>query len=237
MKMHYIFTLLLTLMVGILGAQTPWAIQHSRNDAPLKMVAASSGEELQAKAGISLRNLWIGSSVLWSVDENAPIESPGVNGSLLYTLYEHDRFGFPLWGNISLNDNGEIETPDEGVSIGAYPWYELQSTSAFTLVLHGGVGYRRFSPGEGLEDATEIKLMAGLEAAINTSGGLPTTLSVAPVYLLGQGDLPNTTALEITGILPIGNGLGFMAEGNFPFDDDAETNGQFRLGVLINGRL
>lgn len=237
MKMSYFFSLLLTLVVGMLSAQTPWAIQHSRNDAPLKTYEVSKSEDGSvALAGISLRNLWIGSSVLWSVDEEAPIESPGVNGSLIYTVYEHDRFGFPLWGNISLNDNGEIETPDEGVSLGAYPWYELSSNGTFTLILHGGVGYRRYTGAEDI-DLTEIKLTAGLEAAINTGGGLPTTLSVAPVYLLGQGDLPNTSALEITGILPIGNGLGFMAEGTFPFDDDATTNGLFRLGILVNGRL
>lgn len=232
-KKNYILMFLLAMMVSLVSAQNPWSITHSRNDVPAASFAKQENGGY-AQAGVSLRNLWIGSSVLWNVDDNAPIESPGVNGSLLYTLYSNERFALPIWGTIGLNSPDSLLSPDDGVAIGLYPWYELSSTGAFSLVLHGGVGYRRYTAESG--DLTEVKLMAGLEVAISPNGGLPTTLSIAPVYRLNQGDLPNRTALEITGILPIGNGLGFMAEGNFPFDNDVEKS-LFRLGVLVNGKL
>jgi hypothetical protein len=175
--------------------------------------------------------------VVWNVDEDAPIESPGVNGSLLYTVYSTERFGLPVWGNISLADGAGIYNPDEGVTVGVYPWYELNKEEAFTLIAHGGVGYRRYTAEDGLDkyNTTEIKIHGGLEVAMSPGGGLPVTLSVAPVYRMQVGDLPDGTTLEITGILPIGNGLGLLAEGDFPFDGDVGS--QFRMGVVINGRL
>lgn len=236
MKKLILFMMLLTLSVGLATGQTPWSITHSRNDEPVRAVKTQEGVTVQ-QAGVSLKNLWIGSSVLWNLDEEASIEAPGVNGTLMYTAYSNERFGLPIYGNIALGQDGPIWNPDEGVTLGLYPWYELGQSNGFTLIAHGGVGYRRYTDKDGLEDVdvTEIKIFGGLEVALSPGGGLPLTVSVAPVYRMNQGMRPDGTTLEVTGILPMGNGLGLMAEGDFPFDGD--TGSLFRMGILVNGRL
>lgn len=241
MKKQYFLMMLFSLMSLFAVGQSPWAITHSRTDADLVVVKISDvGAAVTSSKAVSLRNLWIGSSVLWNVDENAPIESPGIKGTLLYTAYENEKLSIPIVGNISLNDSGGVDVPDEGISLGVYPNYAVQTNSSFALVVHGGVGYRRYSDEQAeLSDLTELKILGGIEMALFMGSGLPVTLNVGPVHRFRQGDLPNSTSLDITGILPLGNGLGFLVDGSFPFgENDVDAgNSLLRMGIIVNGRL
>ncbi len=243
MKSLYSLFAMLALMLAFslpAAAQSAWAITHShKTEYETVDVTYVDGPGSQAivterAAVISFKNLWLGTTAIWSVDRDNPIESPSINGKILYSLYNSDHFSFPLVGNLSLRDNGDIETPDEGLTIGAYPWLQVSSGDKFNVILHAGVGYRRFTDPDSI-DQTELKLLGGVEAAFITIGDRPATLNISPVFTMGQNNLPNRTALEVTGIFPIAEGFGAMAQVDFPFGDNAEKS-LFRLGVLAVAR-
>jgi hypothetical protein len=107
------------------------------------------------------------------------------------------------------------------------------------LLAHGGIGYKVIAKGvlAGIEPPQQIRLLGGLEAAFfSENGTLPTTLSVTPVYMYNtNATVGNQSALEITGIMPISNGLGFLVDVQVPFDSGAD--GIYRFGIIINGQL
>lgn len=238
MKKFLFICLLSVMSFAGLFAQSPYSITNSHGTTSNTQILDDGTSTRSA----SLRNVWWGSKVLYSFDETKPIdESFFFSSKILYTPVFGDRFAVPVVGAAGLGEgSGDILNPDAGVNVGIYPWYLLTNDveSRLTLVLHGGIGYKVLTAEvpEGAEAPQQIKLVGGLEAAFASNEGLPTTLSVTPVYFLNtNATVGNFGALEITGILPIANGLGILAEGSFPFDQSFD--GQFRLGVIINGKL
>jgi hypothetical protein len=219
-------------------AQSPYSITNSHKQ------DKTSTQDVGTQQS-SLRNAWVGSKLAYNVDESKPLnESFLLSAKVLYTPVAGDRFAIPVVGNVGLGSQaeGDILNPDAGVNLGIYPWYLLSdptnTDSRLTLVLHGGLGYKVLTAElpEGAEAPQQLKLIGGLEIAFASDEGLPTTLSVTPVYLFNtNAGVDNFGALEITGILPIANGLGLLAEGSFPFDQG--ISGQFRLGVIVNSQL
>lgn len=221
--MKNIILILILFSCFTLTAQTPFTVLSSHGESPAALSASSQV------------NPWVGAKLVYNVSGDVS-ESFLLSGRVLYVAAAGERYAFPIVGNVGLN-NADSLSVDNGVSIGVFPYYILNTGFPFKLLLHGGLNYRTLV----LNDASlnEFRVMAGLEAALypRESNGSPTTLSVAPEYVINTIDaINNSWGLNITGVLPIANGLGLMLEGTVPLNNESTRTG-FKIGVIVNADI
>lgn len=209
----------LTMGFGLL-AQTPYSIFNSANE---------KGVEVQQ---VSAKNLWLGSKLVYSVDENNPVSDNFLlTGKLLYTPISNEKYGIPIMVTASPS-GGDILNPESGMNLGIYPYYILTSTSGMTLLAHGGVGYKSLQ--QETEALQQIRALIGLEVAFaGKAGGPPVTLSLTPVYTNTTGTLGNKTLLEATAVLPVAKNLGVLIN----WQNRSTAGSGFKIGVIVNSAL
>jgi hypothetical protein len=153
------------------------------------------------------------------------------------------RFYLPVMGNISdltaavtagatdleqLDQKGtELLMSSTGATVGLYPYYKIYKGSAASIIVHGVAAWKLNGFPAESGDTTYLsqgRFSIGVEAGIGKTdkGRLPLTVSIAPVLtVVGSGayqqifgETKNTIpSLEITGVIPVGQGIGFMIEG------------------------
>lgn len=224
--MKYLFSFLLFALLTIpVWAQSPFSIVNSRN------------QEAEVRQ-VSLGNPWVGAKLSYNINGDQPIDDNFLfSAKVLYTPVSGSNYAIPIVTSAGLGSDNLVD-PESGFNIGVYPFYSVVSKTNFQLIIHGGVGYKVITNGtdEG-DDPQQIKLLGGLEVAFwPKDGGLPFTVSVAPTYLYHtQDNVDNTSLLQITGIIPIANGLGLLADVQVPLDNLVSET--FRFGVIVNGIL
>ena len=179
----------------------------------------------------SLANPWIGAGSLYNI-------SGDVSGSFISTVHvmnvvaSGERWMLPVIGNVTATQ----DTAESGYDFGLAPFYVLTEGTNLKLLAHGLINYKILNRAE-QGQRNEFKFSAGLEAVINPKdGGNSLTLSVAPEFVMNTGDVENQRwGLSLTGVLPIGNGLGILAEGLIPFETG--LNNVFAIGVITNWQL
>lgn len=226
----FLFSIALMLTVAFtINAQSAYDVINSHGD---------QTESVSTKSA-SLANPWVGAKLAYNLNEDLPLdESFLLSAKVLYVPVAGPRFAIPVVGSVGLNST-DILNPDAGFNVGLFPWYKLSSSGNFTLIAHGGLNYKVITEGvpEGVDAPQQIKVLGGLEAVFSPSGdGAATTLSVTPAYFFNTAGVDESTAaLEITGVLPIANGLGLLIESTTPFNNDFK--GGFRFGVIVSNKL
>jgi|GEM_PF-2941156 len=229
--MKKLFSLSLFLCVVVFAtAQTPFQTVNSRK----------SG--LQASQA-SANNPWIGAKLSYSFDDNQDLSDNFLlNGRLLYSLSDPEaKWQFPIISNVSLSltgdnsilDIADLLTSEKGITAGLYPYTVLKSTGSTTWVLHGAGVYRILPKAD--SSFQQVRILAGVEVAhALKEGGIPATVSLTPVYHFNnQSD--NFLSLELTGVLPVAEGMGLLLEYVRPFNSNASP--VFRAGIILHGIL
>jgi uncharacterized membrane protein len=217
------FILMSMMFVSALFAQTPYTILSSKAHSPASLSAASQN------------NPWVGAKLAYNVSGDVS-ESFLLSARLLYVAVAGDNYAFPIVGNVGFN-NADSVSADDGISLGIFPYYSLTSTGRLHLILHGGLNYH--IPDRANIQSNEFRVMAGLEAAIFPEDQIssPITLSVAPEYVINTGLASgNYWGLNLTGVIPIANGLGALLEGSIPLDNGAVNTG-LKIGVIVNNSI
>lgn len=222
---NVIFTLFLSLVTLAATAQTTFARKASHT-------AYVETSEFSAN---SLNNPWLNAGLAYNVAGDVS-QSFLLNAGAFLTLAEGNRYEVPFVANVGLN-NADSLNADNGVSLGLFPWYKLSENGDLILLLHGGLNYHILNKAQ-VNSFNEFRIMGGLEAALyGKDGGSPTTLSVAPEYVISTGPVAdNWLNLNITGVVPIANGLGLLLEGAIPLDSKVRQN-TLSIGVIVNGPL
>lgn len=196
-------------------AQSPFSIINSSNRAGV--------------AQISPGNASIGSNVQYDFNSDIPLEDNfAFTANMLYSLPTQGSVNFPIMGNVSLPFSGDLSN----IEVGLFPWAVVSETSTLSLIAYGGVEYVMFPQGELDDSRQDFNFSAGLEAAFWNNDGLPITLSVSPKYSFRNLELDNLFLFELTGILPITNGMGFMAEAYIPVEKGSKT--VISAGIIVN---
>lgn len=131
----------------------------------------------------------------------------------------------------------------QGINVGLYPYYIAYSNEYFQFTLHGSATWK-LNAFKDKKDETQYldqgRFSLGIEASIGKSGNgkYPLTVSVTPTYtffdaekyekIFGENKR-SITSLEITGVVPVGNGVGLLIESivaSKPFS-------AFRAGIII----
>lgn len=213
------------LIATIATAQTPFSMVSSANqkNQPAKLSASS------------LNNPWVGAKLAYNLAGDVS-NSFILSGRVMYSIDEGDKYAIPLIANVGFN-NGDSLDADNGVSIGVYPWYIISQKNKSTILLHGGLNYHvadRMEAGY----LTEVTMLAGIEAALYPkNGGAPATISAGLEYIINTGGaIDNQFAINITGVVPIANGLGLLVESDIPLIKSQLSTG-LKIGVIVNNSI
>ncbi len=125
---------------------------------------------------------------------------------------------------------------DSGVTLGLYPWYILSENEKSTILAHGGIDYRVGDKNDA-GYLTEFGINAGIELALyGDDYGMPFTISSGPEYVLSSG-ITNTPyfGLNLSGVVPIANGLGVLIEGDASLTDGVKSG--LKIGVIVNNSI
>lgn len=217
MKKVILISLMFLTFLGF--SQTPYSMFSSTN----------RKGEVGTQQG-SAKNVWLGSKLSLDLNEDNPVSDNFLlTGRILYTPILGDKYGIPIMVTASPS-GGDVLNPESGMNLGIYPYYLLSSNSGFTLLAHGGVGYKSLQ--QETEALQQIRALLGLEVALTgKTGGPPVTFSLTPVYTNTSGVIGNKSFLEATFVLPIGKNLGVLA------DWQSGSNQTFRVGVIVNAGL
>jgi hypothetical protein len=187
-------------------------------------VLSSHGSQSASRA--SAKNAWLGAGLVYNIKDDVS-QNFVLNGSFLAPAYTFDRGAIPIMGNIELDSTGIFD-------VGIFPYYSLSFTGTVQVLLHGGIAYKFLIDRPDTEN--EYLLTAGIEAAFyGDNGRAPFTLSIAPELIGSFNQSNERSGLNITGILPLYNGMGLLAEGLIPFDGDATTG--LKIGIIVNSAL
>jgi len=193
----------------MLSAQSGWQIVNSRQDGPIPLVT------MKTSGATAPSNAWLGSELLYELGEADFADNFLLRSRILVEITNTGDLHLPIMSNVEITS----ESPLSGVDIGIYPWQQLNDN----FIAHGGVVFA--TNGEFNENA--LKVFGGFEFVANTTG-LPLTVSVTPLFtFMNKG----TVELETTIIVPVGNGLGLLAQANIPFKNTPAT---LQLGVVMN---
>lgn len=217
-----LFTFIILMLSFItMNAQTPFTIQSSH------------GNSINASRSVaSIANPWVGGQVVYNIKGNVE-QTFTLSGLAMYVPYSGDKYSIPFMTNIGLN-NPDSTAKQSGVTFGTYPYYSLVFDSKFQLLVHGGLAYhfKDNSPG----DENEFRTLVGLELALYNNDGTPFTLSIAPEFYFGTGEIgKQNNGLSITAVIPIANGLGAVFDGTVPFGDSIYKG--FNIGIIANGQI
>lgn len=223
--MKYLFSILLVLGFLTASSQSAFTVKESRK------------AEAQVEQ-VSLANPWVGAKLSMAINDpdNDIANNFIFSARVLYEAVTGDNYSVPIVGSFALG-NDDMLSPESGFNAGVYPYYIAKESEGLAVVMHGGAGYKIIPQGSDFnESPQQIRALAGVELAFKQDGKLPTTLSVTPTYLMHfNSDLEDSFGIEVTGVLPISDGLGVLAEYQRPFTDGAE--GVFRLGIMVNSPL
>lgn len=203
---------------------------------PFTMVSSANTKNQPAKlSASSLNNPWVGAKLAYNLAGDVS-NSFILSGRVMYSIDEGDKYAIPLIANVGFN-NGDSLDADNGVSIGVYPWYIISQKNKSTILLHGGLNYHvadRMEAGY----LTEVTMLAGIEAALYPkNGGAPATISAGPEYIINTGGaIDNQFAINITGVVPIANGLGLLVESDIPLIKSQLSTG-LKIGVIVNNSI
>lgn len=143
----------------------------------------------------------------------------------------------PVISNINIDfghGDGGFLNGDEGLSIGVYPW-KVISEGDISTVVHGSLAYKLL-PGDSKYTAQQAKISAGIELAKQIlENSYPLTVSATPFYAINNLENENFLGFEITAVIPVNGGLGFLAEYTAPFSKTVDS--AFRLGLVAIGAL
>lgn len=177
---------------------------------------------------ISPHNAWIGSQLQYDFNQDNSLSNNFLfNVKTLYSLRTKGKLQLPIIGNVGipLGDNSST------VQVGLFPWSLVHNNSIFSIVAHGGAEYEVY-PGENLSTSVQhFNLSAGIEVAVWMQQGLPLTLSATPIYSFRNLDLDDSFYFELTGIVPITNGMGFM------IDSRLGKKSILAAGLIINNPI
>lgn len=180
----------------------------------------------------SLRNPWLGAKLVYNIRDDVS-DFFRFTGRVQYAPIQGANFAIPFVTNVDLTQDSLVA--DEGVEIGVFPWVSLGNSSQFALILHGGLNYTITT---GPTDGDLFTALAGLELAIwgKDQTQSPITISAAPVLVFQTQDAAtdNTFGLELTGVIPIANGLGLLLEGTIPFDEVNYFTKGLKAGIITN---
>lgn len=230
---HVIAILFMSLLFFSTGfAQSAYSVKNSKS---------STASEVESQQ-VSLHNPWVGAKLSFAIsDPNTDLNTNFIfSAKVLYEAASGDKFSIPIVSNIALGSR-DLLSPESGVNAGVFPYYVVNENSKFSLVAHGGVNYKIVPSGNASPSAQQVRALAGLEVAVKQNeSSLPSTLSVTPVYYFNDiGENPygmeNSFGIEATGIVPLGQGLGVLAEYQQAFTSG--SSGTFRVGVIVNGAL
>ena len=203
---------------------------------PFSMVSSANQKNQPAKISAnSLNNPWVGAKLAYNLAGDVS-NSFILSGRVMYSIDEGDKYAIPLIANVGFN-NGDSLDADNGVSIGVYPWYILSQKSNTSLLVHGGLNYH-IADRTDAGFQTEVVFNAGIEAALYPkAGGPPATISAGPEYIINTGGaIDNQFAINITGVVPIANGLGLLVESDIPLIKSQLSTG-LKIGVIVNNSI
>jgi hypothetical protein len=209
-------------------------------------------------AGLAANNPWMGAQVGYKFGNGGDFEnSLLVTARLLYKIESPlPRLQLPVMGNISdirpreVSETGEtwgevqsLLISAEGINLGIFPYFPLHSTDLLLLTLHGGTSWKvnaYGSPVGETEYLHQARISGGIELGVGrrADGRLPLTVSIAPVMSFFSADVyegvfgerrRGLAHLEVTGIVPIGLGVGVLMEGLI---SSRSTSG-FRAGIVL----
>lgn len=143
--------------------------------------------------------------------------------------------------------NQDILTSTQGLNVGLYPYYLIFEKAYFSLLAHGTLAFKLNSFTDVQSNPVYLqqgRFSLGIEAYIGkkdpTTGKYPWTISIAPVTTVFSNmdykaifgtERSSLTSLEITSVLPIGKGVGFLLEGVI------SNNSVIRTGLLFSSEL
>lgn len=208
--------ILLTLFTAAGFGQTPFGVFNSANE---KQVATKQ---------ISANSLWLGSKLVYNVDDQAPLDDNFLlTGKILYTPIAAEKYAIPVV--VTASTGGDILNPESGFNVGVFPYYKLMSSASTTLLIHGGVAYKSLQQ-ETAEALNQIRALIGLELAVfPKAGGLPVTVSATPVYTNTSGVLGSNTHMEVTAVIPVAKSLGALIDWQ-----SGSIGSGFRIGIIVN---
>lgn len=217
--MKYLHYLLLLLTFPLMG-QSPFYTINSRTD------------QIFTKQ-LSLASTWIGSELAFAINDDGSLDNNFIfSARILNIAYQDPKITIPIVGNIALN-NDDLFARQSGINLGIFPYSILSSKNNRTIVVHGGLNYKLIPKSLTEETSeTQFKILAGIEIALGES--LPTTFSITPFYgMHNVGE--DSPGIEVTSILPLGNGLGLLA--NYQKWFKSSFTDSFQIGVIVNSQL
>jgi len=214
------------LVASIAEAQTPFSMVSSANkkNQPAKISANS------------LNNPWVGAKLAYNVVGDVS-NSFLLSGRAMYIFDQGENYAIPVIANVGISNVDSLDE-DSGVSIGIYPWYTILRKQRKVINLHGSFNYHIAD----ITDAGSIsdtRLFVGAEAAFypKEPGGMPATISCGPEYIINTaGGTGNSFVIDISGVLPIANGLGLLIESDIPIIKSPISTG-LKIGVIINNSI
>jgi len=141
----------------------------------------------------------------------------------------------------------DLITSTQGVNLGLYPYYIWKQKNTLALIIHGVAAYKINAFKESEESTIYFqqgRFSVGVEAQIgkydNSKGQYPWTISLAPTLTIFKksdytaifgNEKSSISSLEITSVLPIGRGMGFLLEAII------SDKSIIRTGLLLSSEL
>jgi hypothetical protein len=168
-----------------------------------------------------------------------------------------NRVGLPLIGNLSRLSPGlgtdsigsisdRLTNTAEGINVGLYPYFEsIDRTKGgpAQVTFYGSTVWKLNAARDRTDSSTvylnqgRFTMGVGVDLYIAENNTMPVSFSIEPVLTLVSADAFERVtgrrenriySVELTGVLPIGNNMGLLAQLGAP--DDGET--LFRVGVI-----
>jgi hypothetical protein len=178
---------------------------------------------------------------------------------LYHPLGTGGKFQLPVMANLSEIASGiDLTDPDldevklrvqellystQGISAGLYPLYEVVRSPTALVTLHGAAALKL----NGFTDSTSagrtisvLRLSAGVDLVVGSDlrRRSPLSLSITPVWTrvaeadleaLGVGDGEWLSSIEVSGVLPLRDGFGLIAE----WLGSKDERSSLRVGVVL----
>jgi len=129
-----------------------------------------------------------------------------------------------------------------GARVGLYPYYVAYKSDVASVVFHGEAAWKLNAledPTKTLQYLQQLRFSGGIEFGLGKTDGdrLPLTVSVTPTVtvfsakdyakIFGE-EKSRVSGLEITGVIPVAQGVGFLLEGVLAKDANA-----LRAGLVL----
>ena len=176
----------------------------------------------EALGAMSAANTWLNSGLSYQLYGDEGFKNSFAFNTRIIRNINAGPLNIPIAGNFQL---GTGDSPDI-IDFAILPWGQITSSEdgKFRLIGHGRAEYN-ITPTEG-DDIQGLILSAGLEAFITTGqSSRPASLSVTPVYTIADLNADGKLGVEVTGVFPLGQGLGLLGEWN-------STTKIFNLAVI-----